>query len=56
MMPQWVSEIAIDTKQSCDQQLRSFIQDPRKSTSFTQDPDGRQMGIFHLLKTESSHT
>ncbi len=27
MMSQWGGDIAIDTKQSCDQQLRSFTQD-----------------------------
>ncbi len=35
VMSQWVGDIAIDTKQSCDQQLGSIIQDPGKPGSFT---------------------
>ncbi len=49
-MPQWGVDIAIDTEQSCDQQLRSFTQDPRKPGTFTQYPDGRKTWIFHLTK------
>ncbi len=46
---------AIDTKQSCDKQPGSFIQDPGIPGSFTQDPGGGKNGYFNS-KTESSHT
>ncbi len=37
-MSQWVGDTAINTKQSCDQQLGSFTQNSGKPGSFTQDP------------------
>ncbi len=51
-MSQWVGDVAIDTKQSCDQQLWSFTQDPGKPESFIQDPHGRKTP----QNIESSHT
>ncbi len=45
-MSQWVWDIAIDTKQSCDQQLGPFTQDPGKSGSVTQESGGRNTWIF----------
>ncbi len=54
-MSQWIGDVAIDTKQSCDKQPVSFIQDPGKPGSFTQDPSGGKNGYFNS-KTESSHT
>ncbi len=53
MISQWVGDIAIDTKLSCDQKLGYFTQDPGKHGSFMQDLGGRKTLIFHL-KTESS--
>ncbi len=44
-MSQWVGEI-IDTKQLGDQLPGSFIQDPGKSRSFTQNPGGRKTNIL----------
>ncbi len=37
MTSQWVGDIVIDTKQSCDQQPGSFTQVPGKPVSCTQD-------------------
>ncbi len=47
-MSQWVGDIAIDNKQSCDQQLGYFTHYPRKSGSFIQDSGGGKALIFHL--------
>ncbi len=54
-MLQWIVDVAIDTKQSCDKQPGSFIQDPGKPGCFTQDPGGGKTWIFQL-KTEFSQT
>ncbi len=35
---QWLDNVFIDTKQSCDKQSASFKQDPGKPGSFTQHP------------------
>ncbi len=48
MTSQWIGDIVIDTKQSCDKQLGSFTEDPGKPGSFTQDPDGGKTWIFQL--------
>ncbi len=53
---QWIGGVAIDTKQSCDKQPESFIQDPGKPGSFTQHPDGGKNHGYFNSKTESSHT
>ncbi len=45
MKSQWIGDVAIDTKQSCDKQPGSFIKDPG---SFTQDPGGGKTWIFQL--------
>ncbi len=45
-MSQWVGDVVIDTKQSCDQQPRSLTQGPGKPGSFTQDPSGRKTWVF----------
>ncbi len=50
MTSPWVSDVAIHSKQTCDQQLQSFAQDPGKSGSFIQDPSGKKMWIFLLKK------
>ncbi len=57
MMSQWVSDIATDTKQSCDKQLGSFSQDLGKSGSLKQDTRSRWWeNTDVLLKiTLSSH-
>ncbi len=34
-MSQWVDDVVIDTKQSCDQKPGSFTQDQGKPSSFT---------------------
>ncbi len=44
-MSQWVGDVAIDTKQSCDQHRGSSTQDPGKPIYFIQDPGGRKMDI-----------
>ncbi len=41
MMSQWVVDVAIVSKQSCDQQLG-------KPGSFTQNPGSRKTWTFHL--------
>ncbi len=48
MTSQWIGDVAIDTKQSCEKQSGSFIQDPGNpgSFSFTQDPGGGKTWIF----------
>ncbi len=48
IMSQWVGDIVIDTKQSCDERLGSCTQNPEKPGSFTQDPHARKTWIFHL--------
>ncbi len=48
MTSQWVGDIVIDTKQSCDQQLASFTQDAGKPGSCTQDPGSWKTWIFYL--------
>ncbi len=45
---QWVGDVAIDTRQSCEQQFGSFTQDPGFPGSFTQDPGGGKTWIFHF--------
>ncbi len=52
---QWIGDVAIDTKLSCDKQPGSFIQDPGTPGSFTQYPGGGKHGYFNS-KTESSYT
>ncbi len=48
VMSQLVGDVAFETKQSCDLQVGSFMQDQGKVGSFTQDPGDRKMWIFHL--------
>ncbi len=48
MTSQWIDNVVIDTKQSCDQQSGSFPQYPEKPRTFTQDPVGRKTSIFYL--------
>ncbi len=38
----------MDTKQPHEQQCGSFTQDQGKHRSFTQDPGGGEMWVFHL--------
>ncbi len=45
---QWVCDIVIDTKQSCDQQPGSFTQELGKPGYFTQDPGGMKTLIFYF--------
>ncbi len=47
-MPQWVGDVVIDAKQSCDQQFGSFTQDPGKPGSCVKDPGDLKTWIFHL--------
>ncbi len=55
MTSQWIGDVVIDTKQSCDQQPGSFTQNPEKAGSCTQDPGSLKPWIF-TSKTGSSHT
>ncbi len=48
MTSQWVDDVVINTKQSCDQQPVSFTQDPVKPGSCTQDPGSWKTWIFYL--------
>ncbi len=48
VMSQWIGDVVIDTKQSCDKQPESFIQDPGKHGSFTQDLGVEKTSIFQL--------
>ncbi len=43
-----LDDVAIDTRQSCDQQLGSYTQDPLKPGSFTQDRGGKKKQIFYF--------
>ncbi len=43
-----LGDVVIDTKQSCDQQLGSFTQDPGKPVSCTQDPGSWKTWIFYI--------
>ncbi len=48
IMSQWVGDVVIDTKQSCDQQPSSFTQYPGKPGSLKQNSNGRKTWIFYL--------
>ncbi len=48
VVPQWIGDIVIDTKQSCDQQPGSFTNDPGKSDCLQKVPGGRKTLIFDL--------
>ncbi len=54
MTSQWVDDVLIDTKQSCDKQSGSFTQDPGKSGSCTKIQVVGKHGYF-ISKTGSSH-
>ncbi len=54
-MSQWVGNVVIDTKQSCDQQPGSFTQYPGKLGYFTLDPNGRKNGYYTLKLDLASH-
>ncbi len=51
MTSQWVGDVAIDTKQSCDQQPGSVTQYPGKS--FTEDSDGKKTWIFWIKQNKT---
>ncbi len=48
MTSQWVGDVVIDTKQSCDLQPGSFTPDPGKPGSCTQDQGSWKTWIFYL--------
>ncbi len=50
VISQWVGDIAIDTKLSCDQKLGYFTQDPGKHGSFMQDLGGRRKHWYFISK------
>ncbi len=54
-MSQWIGDVAIDTKQSCDKQPGSFIQDPANLDLLHKIQVMGKHGYFNS-KTESSHT
>ncbi len=45
---EWIGDVVIDTKQSCEQQPESFIQDPGFPGSCIQDPGSWKTWIFYL--------
>ncbi len=56
MTSQFVGDVGIDTKQSCDQQTGSCTHDPGKPGSRIQDPGGKKTWIFNLTTIGTSHT
>ncbi len=55
MTSQWLGDVVIDTKQSCDQQPGSFTQDPGKPDLVHKIQVVGKHGYF-TSKTGSSHT